>query len=86
MADETSGNTIDNLSQFIAQIPLGIVLTDIEITTKITKITAGAVNSSDLSKFLAAIYSTNNYQSVILKSFGFNPNSGYSLTLEGANK
>lgn len=81
LAKETQEEPLTSSSSILMSHP-GVTLT--QVTTSLGKISisAGSQKTGDLNNFFENILSDNNYKSIKLMSFSYNPVAGYIFSLE----
>ncbi|MGB6838664.1 MAG: hypothetical protein WBD86_00925 [Microgenomates group bacterium] len=82
LGKETSVEGVENLSSFFTNLPEGVVIREVQISTAKTELSLVAGTSSGLTQILAMLITDDYYKEVKLSSFGFNRNVGYILSLD----
>lgn len=70
-----------NIDNFLATIEGNATLTELDVDSQKTDISMLFRNNADLSNFLRSITSSKLFKSATLSSFGFNPASGYLVSI-----
>ncbi len=69
------------IDPFISELVGNSSLTELEVDTQKTDVSILFRNNEDLTNFLRSISENKVYKSSILSSFGYNPSSGYLVTV-----
>lgn len=77
-SQENIGKAQDVLGMAVGGISIG----ELEVSADETKLIISSSNSSSFSQFLANLTTSKLYETIILSSFSFNPNSGYSAAFD----
>ncbi len=74
------------VSPLLSQLPAAASVTELNLDTN--KITASILfkSATDISNFFQVIYSSKTFSGVTLTSFGFNPTTGYLVSMSLAGK
>ena len=81
LALPSSTKNLENLDPFISSIGGGATLTELAVDSGKADVSINFKNNSDLSAFLGNIDTIKTFKSVIMTTFGFNPASGYLVSL-----
>jgi len=82
LALSTANKGVENLNILNSAIPNGAILSEADILTEKTEVTYQVQLSSDLVGLIETISSTDFYKKILLKSFSYNPKTGYLVSLE----
>jgi uncharacterized membrane protein len=63
-------------------LPASLTISEVEIREDGAKVSLVGVSSRDIVSFFASLLTSEIYEKIILKNFGFNPNSGFLISLE----
>jgi Tfp pilus assembly protein PilN len=63
-------------------LPASIVVSEIEVKKDITEISLTAASSRDIVNFFESLLASETYKKIVLKSFSFNPSTGFLINLE----
>ncbi len=81
LVKETDEQPLTSSSNILLNHP-GVTLTQVVASLGKINISAGSQKTGDLNNFFENILSNNNYKSIKLMSFSYNPKSGYLFSLE----
>ncbi len=81
LAKETYEQSLTSSGNILLNHP-GVTLTQVAASIGKINISAGSQSSNDLNNFFENILSNDNYKSIKLMSFSYNPKSGYLFNLE----
>ena len=76
-----SMKNITNIDTFLNTVEGNSTLTELDVDSQKTDISMLFSNNNDLSNFLKSITSSKLFKSAVLSSFGFNPASGYLVSI-----
>ncbi len=81
LAKEIQEQPLTGSSSILLNYP-GVTLTQVTASLGKINISAGSQKTGDLNSFFENILSDNNYKSIKLVSFSYNPKTGYLFSLE----
>jgi len=76
---------VESIESILNAAPEGITLSKFQLNNTKSETSFGFTDSKSLSQTLAVILGSGFYDSIVLRSFSFRPESGYSVTLEMEN-
>lgn len=82
LSAESADQNLEAIATLFKQVPPGVTISDLNATTKKTEMSITAANSLALSQFMAQFISGGLFETINLKSFGFNPQGGYAVSFE----
>jgi len=71
-----------NLSNVISILPSGVAIASAEVDSTRTKFTVSGSSSQEIAVFLSSLVAQKIYPNLILKTFSFNPGSGYVVSFD----
>jgi hypothetical protein len=85
LAEDSTNKSLENLTLLLGVFPAAATINEVDITAKKADISFTVSGSSLLVQIFASVVSSDFYKNIYLKSFGYNPSSGYAITLEVVN-
>jgi len=80
--EKTVEEKLTGLEKLRALLPAGLTISEVEIKEDKTEVSLVGTSSRDAVSFFASLLVGGVYEKITLKSFGFNPESGFLITLE----
>jgi len=77
----SSDKNLSNLDPIIAAIPPNASLTELSADTQKVDVSISFRNNADLANFLKSISQIKTFKSALMTTFGFNPTSGYLVSV-----
>jgi|GEM_PF-5950530 len=77
----SADSQLDKILQIKSSFPPEVQVSETEVSSEGIGLVFFSPNASSISKVLETIYQSELFDGVLLKSFGFNPVSGYTVTL-----
>lgn len=77
---------LDKVNSFVASLPPTATLSELDVDPQNVDFSVQFTSINDLSTFLRTLADTKLFPSGVLTSFGFNPATGYALSVRLANK
>lgn len=74
--------SLSNFDKVISILPFGVVVTNAEVDASRTKFSVTGTSSLSIASFLSNIVAQKIYNNLVLKTFSFNPGSGYVVSFE----
>ncbi|MEK7497933.1 MAG: hypothetical protein AAB656_03370 [Patescibacteria group bacterium] len=71
-----------NLDKVISILPVGVIITNAEVDNARTKFSVTGGSSLSVASFLSNLVAQKIYNNLILKTFSYNPGSGYVVSFE----
>lgn len=78
----TISKNLANLDRVISILPSGIVIASAEVDSVRTKFTVSGNSSQAITDFLSNLVAQRIYTNLILKTFSYNPGSGYVVSFD----
>lgn len=82
LAEKGASEAISNFGTLASLLPPSLILIEVKITGEVTELSYIARASADLATLIRTISEDPNYKKIKVRSFNFNPTSGYLVTLE----
>ena len=81
--DADAGAAFAPLNKTLLNLPAGVAVSSIDVSSLGTKFSVTSTNSLDAAKFLNSLVASGIYKQLILTNFTFSPEVGYKVSFEG---
>lgn len=81
----SSIKNLTNANPFLANLGGSSSITELDVDSKIVAATVNFRSNSDMSSFIKSLTGSTVFKTILISSFGFNPASGYLMTVNMAN-
>jgi hypothetical protein len=79
---ESADKNLEKLEQFLSVASQNVNISEAQISARNTEVSIIAKSSSALTSFMGNLVTAETFKTINLKSFSFNPISGYFITVE----